>query len=62
MSTSLNKILTLHITQLYLLKTNLLEGYGIEAFLRTWKPSLPMMWLCKISEFFETVIFKNARG
>ena len=40
MSTSLNKILILYITQFYLLKTNLLEGYGIEAFLETWYRNL----------------------
>ena len=61
MSTSLNKILTLYIAQFYLLKTNLLEGYAIDAFLRTWKPPLSMVWFCKISEFFETAILKNAR-
>ena len=62
MSTSLNKILTLYVTQFYLLKTKLLEGYAIEAFLRTWKPPLSVVWFCKISEFFETAILKNARG
>ena len=62
MLTSLNKILTLYITQFYVLKTNLLEGYAIDAFLRTWMPPLSMMWFCRISEFFETAILKNACG
>ena len=60
MSTSWNKILT-YFTQFYLLKANLLEGYAIDAFLRIWKPPLSMVWFCKISEFFETAILKNAR-